>query len=237
MSDSGIYHGLVSPGCQGETPRSGIDNARKIPIMGNIMDGSTDTYTTLTAMLMGIGLAAACGFRIFVPLLLASLAIRAGVIPIEHIDSSLQWLGSDTAVILFASATLIEVLAYYIPWVDNALDGISTPAAMIAGTIITFAFTPEMSPMLKWGLAIVAGGGTAGILQTGTAAARGGSTLMTGGLANPIVSTIENIGSLLMSVLAIAVPVLCAVVIVFLIIFALRQIFRYLARRRAGVVA
>ena len=184
---------------------------------------------------MGIGLAAACGFRIFVPLLLASLAVRTGVIPIDHIDSSLQWLGSDAAIFLFSTATVIEVLAYYVPWVDNVLDTISTPAAMIAGSLITFAFTPEMSPMLKWGLAIVAGGGTAGILQTGTAVARGGSSLATGGIANPVFSTIENIGSVIVSVLAITLPILCAIILLFILIVCFKHILRFFSRRRTSL--
>ena len=115
----------------------------------------------LLSVALGIGLAAACGFRVFVPLLLVSVAAKAGKLTLV---SSFQWMGTDTAMIAFAIATALEVGAYYIPWLDNLLDSVTTPAAVVAGTIITAAVITDMSPLMKWSLALIAGGGTAGVM-------------------------------------------------------------------------
>lgn len=196
-----------------------------------------DNYEMLIAFLMGVGLSAACGFRVFVPLLIASLAIRSGVIPPEQLDANLQWLGSQTALIVLMTATVVEIIAYYVPWVDNILDAVSTPVAIVAGTLITFAFSPEMSPMLKWGLAALIGGGSAATLQSSTAVARGGSTVTTAGLANPILSTIELIAAIVLSLLAIFVPLFCAFVVLALLVLCFRIIFRVLRGKRGRVEA
>src|SRR6187549_3150374 len=140
------------------------------------------------SLCIGIGLSAACGFRIFVPLLVMSVAAKSG-----HLSfvSSFQWMGSDVALITFAVATCIEIAAYYIPWLDHALDVIATPAAIVAGTIVTASMVGGMSPFLKWTLAVIAGGGAAGLVQGTTVVARGTSTATTGGIGNPIFATIE----------------------------------------------
>jgi hypothetical protein len=163
---------------------------------------------TILSLCLGIGLSAACGFRVFVPLLIASLAAHAGHL---KLSAGFDWLGSDAAVIALGLATVLEIGAYYIPWLDNALDTVATPAAVIAGTLITASVATDMSPMLKWTLAVIAGGGSAALVQTGTVLVRAASTATTGGLANPLIATAELGGSVGMTLLAIAVP-LAAVV-------------------------
>ena len=169
---------------------------------------------TLLSILVGLGLSAACGFRIFVPLLVMSIAANAGEL---QLGSAFQWIGSPGALAAFSLATALEVGAYYIPWLDNFLDTLATPASVVAGTIVTASMVTDMSPMLKWGLAVIAGGGLAAAVQTSTVFARGLSLVGTGGLANPLIATAELGGSLLTAVAAIVAPIL-AIVLLLLVV-------------------
>ncbi len=160
---------------------------------------------------LGLGLSAACGFRIFVPLLGLSIAAQAGHL---NLASGFEWIDSPAALVCFSVATVLEILAYYIPWVDNALDSIATPAAVVAGTILTASVVADMSPLMQWTVAVIAGGGAAGIVQTGTVLVRGTSTATTGGSANFLVSTGEWLGALITTMLALVLPVLAALAVV-----------------------
>lgn len=178
----------------------------------------------LLALCIGITLSAACGFRIFIPPLIMS----AGAI---HGDFSLgenfAWMGTYPALIAFAAATITEVLAYYVPVIDNFLDGIAIPGAIAVGTVITSASIEgltELDPLIRWAIAIVAGGGTAGIIEGFTAITRGISTTTTAGAANPFMSTTEALSAGVLSLLAILMPLL-AIFIVFAVMgIALKQI-------------
>ena len=179
---------------------------------------------TILSLCIGIGLSAACGFRIFVPLLVMSVASLTGLFePMK----GFEWLAMPSVCIGLTVATVCEIGAYYIPWVDNALDSISTPAAMIAGTLTTMAVsTGEMSPFASWAAAIIVGGGTASAVQLSTVAVRGLSTATTGGIANPLVSTTEWISALLISILSFFVPVFVVIVGIILMIIGIRWIRR-----------
>jgi len=168
----------------------------------------------LLSICVGLGLSAACGFRIFVPLLITSIAAHSGHLSLAP---SFDWIGSPAALTAFSIATALEVGAYYIPWLDNFLDTVATPAAVVAGTVVTASMVTDVSPFLKWSLAVVAGGGVAGAVQATTVLARGFSLTGTGGLANPLVATAELGGSLLTAVAAILAP-LFAIVLVLLLI-------------------
>ena len=139
---------------------------------------------TLLSVLAGIGLSAAAGFRVFVPLLVLSLAERGGYL---RVSDGFAWVGSDAALIAFAVATGLEVLGYFIPWVDHALDVVATPLALVAGVLLTAAVVTDLDPFVRWTLAVLAGGGAAASFQGLTAGARGISTLSTGGIGNPLV--------------------------------------------------
>ena len=179
---------------------------------------------------VGIGLSAACGFRIFVPLLVMSIAAHAGHLTLVP---TFQWIGSDAAFVTFAVATCLEIAAYYIPWLDHALDVIATPTAIVAGTIVTAAMVGGMSPLLKWSLAVIAGGGAAGLVQSATVLTRGASSMTTGGLANPILATIELGGSLVTSVLSIVAPLVAMVFLAALLFLVGRKIIpKFLNRNR-----
>ncbi|MFN3073086.1 DUF4126 domain-containing protein [Acinetobacter sp. TY2] len=179
---------------------------------------------TILSLCIGIGLSAACGFRVFVPLLVMSVASLTGLFePMK----GFEWLAMPSVCIGLTVATVCEIGAYYIPWVDNSLDSISTPAAMIAGTLTTMAVsTGEMSPFASWAAAIIVGGGTASAVQLSTVAVRGLSTATTGGIANPLVSTTEWMSALLISVLSFFVPVFVVIAGIILMIIGIRWIRR-----------
>ena len=179
---------------------------------------------------LGIGLAAACGLRIFVPLLALSVAAMSGWV---ELTPGMAWMGSVPALVVFAVATLLEIAAYYVPWVDNALDWLGAPVAVLAGTLVTASVLPDASPLVRWSLAAIAGGGAAGVVHGGLALVRKLSSFTTGGLANHVVATGEAGGSVALSAVAIAAPLLaliCVVVGVALVVSAVRS-------RRAGAMA
>ncbi len=178
---------------------------------------------TFLSVLTGIGVAAACGFRVFVPLLALGLAGRAQVIPL---NDSFAMLASLPALIALGTAAALEVVAYYVPWLDNALDVAAAPAAVVAGVLASAAAITDLPPVLAWGIALIGGGGAAGLLHGATSLLRLKSTAVTGGVANPVLSTGELIGSLVTSALALLVPVVCAVLLVLVIVWFLRQRFR-----------
>jgi uncharacterized membrane protein len=178
---------------------------------------------TVLSIFIGLGLSAACGFRIFVPLLIASIGSISGYLTLSP---GFEWIGTYPALIAFAIATCLEIAAYFIPLIDNLLDTVATPGAIIAGIILTASFVSDVSPFLKWALAIIAGGGLAGTVQAGTVAARATSTVTTGGTANPAVSTAEVGGSIVLSVISIIFPVLAVVLVIILLYFAIRKVRR-----------
>jgi hypothetical protein len=157
----------------------------------------------LLSVCIGLGLSAACGFRIFVPLLITSIAAHSGHL---HLASSFDWIGSTPALTAFSIATALEIAGYYIPWVDHFLDTVATPAAVVAGTIITASMVTDVSSFLRWSLAVVAGGGVAGVVQATTVLARGLSLTSTGGLGNPLIATAELGGSIVTALAAIIAP-------------------------------
>jgi Domain of unknown function (DUF4126) len=180
----------------------------------------------ITSLALGIGLSACCGFRVFVPMLVTNIASLSGH---YHFGQDFAWMGTMTAFYIFASATLLEIIAYYIPWVDNLLDSIATPASIIAGTILTTAFiSGELSPTLKWVLGFLVGGGSAGVVQLGTTFTRLTSTATTAGFANPIIATIENILSVIFSILSIFLPILLAVSAVLFVMYLGKKLVRRL---------
>jgi len=173
---------------------------------------------TLLGIAIGIGLSAACGFRVFVPLLVMNLAVLTGNL---HLSPGFEWIGSGYATAAFVTATLVEVLAYYIPWLDHALDLIASPAAIVAGIIATASVVMDISPFLRWTLAIIAGGGTAAMVQGATVTLRAKSSALTAGTGNVFVSSVELAGSMITAVLAVIVPMICLVLIALLCIFVI----------------
>lgn len=176
---------------------------------------------TLLSIALGLGLAAACGFRVFVPLLVMSVAVRAG-----HMDviPAFDWVSSDVALICFGVATLLEIGGYYIPWVDNLLDTVATPAAVVAGILVTGSVITDMSPFLRWTLAALAGGAVATGVQAVTVAGRQLSSFTTLGLGNPVIATFEAVGAVFLAVLAITLPFAGVAAVVVLFALAVRRV-------------
>lgn len=180
------------------------------------------------ALAMGLGLSAACGFRVFVPLTLMSLMANMGWWTLPH---DLLWAAHPVALMMLSSATLIEVAAYYIPWLDNALDTLATPLAVVAGALVTFGFAPEMPPLAQWSLALMAGGGLAGLTQGATVATRAVSSATTGGLGNGVVATLELVFAFFLSLLAIFMPFLALFGVLGVGVWSGVKIRNYLQRR------
>jgi hypothetical protein len=165
---------------------------------------------TFLAVIVGLGLAAACGFRVFVPLLVVSIAAMSGHL---QLNPAFAWIGSPFALIMFATATGLEIAGFYVPWLDNLLDTIALPASATAGAVVSAAYISGISPELSWALALIAGAGVAGTVQLVTTGARAVSTALTGGLGNPIVATAELGTSLALSILSMIWPLLAALLL------------------------
>lgn len=181
---------------------------------------------------LGLGLAAAAGLRVFVPLLVLNLAARFELLTLQP---ELGWVGSTAALVAFSMAAVIEVVSYLVPLVDNLLDTLASPAAVLAGTLVMGSVLSDLSPLWTWALAIIAGGGTAAVVQGGSVAVRAVSTTTTGGAANPVVGASETAGSVSLSVLAVALPVIAAVLVVALLVFLIATIPKLWRRRRRSI--
>lgn len=191
----------------------------------------------LLAIMVGLGLSAACGFRVFVPALVAAIALRCGQL---QVSSEFAWLGSNIAIIALAIGTLAEICAYFFPFIDNALDAIALPCAVIAGTVLGGAMVSDVAPFLKWSMALIAGGGAAASIHVGMAKVRALSSTTTAGIANPVVAGVEAASSTGMSLLAVFTPVVAGVIALVLVIAAITLIVyvvRLIARKRAKQTA
>jgi hypothetical protein len=186
--------------------------------------------TALLSVALGLGLAAACGFRVFVPLLALGAAAHTGYVPLTP---GFAWVATTPALLALGSATLLEVAAYYVPWLDHALDLLATPAAVVAGILVSASVVTDLPPLLRWAVVLIGGGGAAGLVQGATVLARAKSGMLTAGLANPIVATVELVAAALVSLIAIVLPLLCLAVVLSGCIFIFRSARRLAFGRRA----
>ena len=180
------------------------------------------------SIVLGVALAAATGFRVFLPMLIVSGAAYSGHLPL---DSSFAWLGTLPALIMLCVAALAEILAYYIPIIDNLLDSLTTPSAFVAGTIVSAAVMVDVQPMVKWTAAVIAGGGIAGLTQAATGVLRAHSTVLTGGLGNSVIATGEFGSALLISFLALAAPAVAIALVILFLWLALRLLHKAFRRK------
>ena len=172
----------------------------------------------ITAVAIGIGLSASCGFMVFVPMLVASIAARMGIFPVNE---GFQWLAGWPAIISFGTATVAEILAYYIPFIDNLLDTVTTPLAVGGGTLLLTSVLPIDNEFLKWAAGFLFGGGAAATVQGGTVLTRLASTKLTAGMGNTVVATGEHAAAFGTSVLAVLIPLVFAALVILLITFIL----------------
>lgn len=189
-------------------------------------------YHIISAIALGIALSACCGFRIFIPMLAASVA---GYNHWFNFSEDMQWLGSLPAIVSFGTAAVIEVAAYYFPFLDNILDAIATPLAIAAGTIMAFAIIPGQGhePMLRWVTALIAGGATAGTIHVGTGLLRFFSTKATLGTGNPLVATGENAVAVTGSVLSFIAPVIVAIILLLVVVWIVYKGIRRISTGRS----
>ncbi|MCL6294811.1 DUF4126 domain-containing protein [Jejuia spongiicola] len=180
------------------------------------------TIETIISICLGVGLAASVGFRVFLPLFALSLA---SYFDVWQLNESWQWIGSTTALITLGVATLVEIFAYFIPYIDNLLDSIAVPLAALAGTAVMMSTVADLSPVVTWSLAIIAGGGTAAAIAGTSSTTRLASTATTGGLGNPIVSSLETGTSVVMSLVSIFLPVI-AIILVAIILFIIFRLYK-----------
>ena len=182
--------------------------------------------TIIMATLMGISLAAASGFRVFLPPFLLSLAARFNVVwflDIDLIGTQFEFFTSTLSIVVLGIATVAEFAAFYAPWVDSALDTIATPASIVAGVAMTAIVLEGNEPIIQWTIAIVAGGGVAATIQSATVAIRGLSSTFTFGLGNPAVATSENVASVALTLIAILIPFLSALFVLLIVVLLLRM--------------
>lgn len=187
----------------------------------------------IIALIVGIALSTTSGFRLFVPFLILSAASLAGHV---ELAPGFAWIGTYPALLAFASATVLEIIAYFFPFVDNMLAAVSVPAAVIAGTILTASVFFELDPFAAWVVAIVAGGGSALAGKSTSAAVHTGSTAVTGGTANPLISAVETVWSFLMALLAVLLPVAAALFLIVSVIIVVK-IYRKVKGRRTARAA
>jgi Domain of unknown function (DUF4126) len=183
----------------------------------------------IVSICLGISLSAACGFRVFVPMLVVSGLGLSEKIPLNE---DVAWIATGPAFLCFLAATIAEIAAYYIPWVDNALDSLAWPASIVAGTLMTAAMMGDLPPEIKWSLAFIAGGGSAGVVKSTAVGVRGASSLTTGGLGNFVVATGELVLAVFTTICAFLFPVLVAVILFFIAVWVFRS---FLFRKRATV--
>tara|TARA_B110000495_G_scaffold138525_1_gene121578 strand:+ start:158 stop:742 length:585 start_codon:yes stop_codon:yes gene_type:complete len=180
-----------------------------------------DEAGVILAALMGISLAAASGFRVFLPPFLLSLAIRADFVEVDLVGTSFEFFETTPAIIILGVASMAEFAAYYVPWVDNLLDSIASPAAIMAGIGMTAIVMEGSDPVVQWVIAIIAGGGASATIQGATVSTRGLSSTFTFGYANSLVATSENVASVALTIVALLAPLVAgvfAIVIIFLMV-------------------
>jgi hypothetical protein len=194
------------------------------------MDGAS-TFDILNGLALGVALAAACGFRVFVPPLVLSLAALSGHLTLTP---GLGFLGTWPAALVLGVATVVEIAAYYIPWLDHLLDHLGAPLAVLAGIVVSASAFVDLPPLMRWSLAVVAGGSAAAAIHISTAGLRAVVGLATAGLGNFLVATTEALLAVLVAVLAVLLPFVALFVLLLLAALAVR-IWRRRSRRPAAI--
>ena len=182
----------------------------------------------ILSLALGVGLATAVGFRVFLPLFILGIAVHFGYVPAT---SGFEWVGSDTALTMFFVAAVVEIAAFYVPFLDNALSAGAAPVEIAAGIGVTALALGDAPPMLKWTLAIIAGGGAAAATHGATSLLRGVSTVATIGVGNHVISTVEIFAAVGMSLLAIVLPYIALAIGMIILIVVTR---RWQMRRAAA---
>ena len=191
------------------------------------------TFESLLSIAAGLALAASAGFRVFVPLLVVGVAARSGWL---EISPAFEWIATTQALAVFSTATAVEIGAYYVPFLDNVLDSISTPAAVLAGMIASASVLVDVPPWLQYSIAIAGAGSTAGVVAASTTMLRLKSSALTAGLGNAMLATFELLGAFGVALVAVLVPVIALVMVVAIFAFVIRRLGRRFRRRHIPAV-
>ena len=166
-----------------------------------------DAALIATQLAMGFALAACVGLRAFLPLLAAGVLARAGYVTL---GPSFEWMQETPALVVFGSALAFEVMADKIPGLDHALHAAEAFVKPVAGTLVVASVLTDVDPVMAVTLGLIAGGGVAGAVHAVRGSARVASSLLTAGLANPLLSILDDVLAAVGVVLAIFVPVVAA---------------------------
>lgn len=172
--------------------------------------------TWILPALLGLGLAAATGLRAFLPLLLLAIAARFQLFGVDLNDKA-AWLGSDAALVALGLATAIELAADKVPVLDHALSVIGTVTRPLAAVLAAGSVFAGVDPVIAAIAGVIIGAPTAFAFHAAQSGTRVASTATTGGLANPIVSIVEDLLAVATTLLALAVPLLVPLVLVVLL--------------------
>jgi hypothetical protein len=184
----------------------------------------------LPGLLLGVAFSAASGFRIFIPLLVSNLSAKFGLVTLSN---NFDWMLSDTTTMILIVASIVEIVSYYVAFIDNLLDSLALPASVVAGTLLTTQFLKIDDPTLQWALGILAGGGVAGTIQAGTSFTRLISTKFTGGVGNSFFSTFENIVSLAISLMSLWIPLIIGLIAIVLVFWML---YKMITKRKKPIL-
>ncbi|WP_052049848.1 DUF4126 domain-containing protein [Leptolyngbya sp. KIOST-1] len=191
------------------------------------MEASMMDWQLLESIGLGLGLGVAAGFRVVVPFWVLSAAALFG--HLELVDN-LSWLGSSSAFIGLSIALVVEIAAYSVPWLDNAIDTVALPVAAVAGTLLMAIATNQLDPFAQWSVAVVAGGGAAATVKGLNGLTRFVSTATTGGATNLILAGVELVGAIAISIFALVAPIVMFVVVlaffILLVRFAIKAFYR-----------
>jgi len=178
----------------------------------------------LPSLALGVALAACAGLRAFLPLFLAGLLARAGWL---DLGPSFEFLGSTKALVLFGLATVVEVLGDKIPAIDHALDALGTPLRPAAGALLAASVIGVVSdPLTALALGTAVGAPAALVPHAAKSALRAASSTLTGGLANPVLSLIEDGLALVLFALAVLVPLVVVGLLALALVLVVRR-FRH----------
>lgn len=176
------------------------------------------------SLALGIGLAACAGLRAWLPLLLLGGLARWGVV---DLSPSFEFVASTRALVLFAVATVVEIAGDKIPAVDHALDALSTVLRPAAGSLLAASVLWQVSdPLTAMALGIAVGAPSALVPHAAKSTLRVVSTTFTGGLANPVLSFLEDAVALVLFALTVIVPLLAAALVVVTGVLVVRRLAR-----------
>jgi hypothetical protein len=189
---------------------------------------AADAGLFATQLAMGFALAATVGLRTFLPLLVAGLLARFGYV---HMGEHFAWMESTPALVVFGSALIFEILADKVPGLDHALHAVESFVKPVAATLLAASLFTNLDPVVAVTLGLIGGGTIAAAVQALRGATRIVSTGATAGLANPLLSFMDDGLAIVGVIVAIVIPILAAIAVIVLLVLAVRFVRRRVRRK------